>query len=387
MKVLRLISRLIVGCVFLFSGFVKAVDPWGSAYKFQDYFLAFGMEWLIPLAFLCGILLCLCEFVLGAALVFNVKMKYTAWGIMLFMSFFTLLTLYLALENPVSDCGCFGDAIIMTNWQTFYKNIVLMIFTLIIFIGRNKYPESKSNFYDFSVTGIAALMLLGVIYYSYNHLPLIDFMPWKVGNKISELVVAKPEISEITLVYKNKETGEKIEYTTKTLPYKDTALMSKLEFVEQRKNIIKHYEEAPIKDFFITDTLNDDYTNEIILNPNFQFIFVTSNINKANIKNLLSIIPFYDSCYANNIDFIAVSGSAPDDVYKIVKENNINYEFYFADETALKSVVRSNPGMILLYNGVVVDKWHYNDFPQWKDFLKNKDKYIAISKKADKKKD
>jgi len=212
-------------------------------------------------------------------------------------------------------------------------------------------------------------------------------MPWKVGNKISELVVAKPEISEITLVYKNKETGEKIEYTTKTLPYKDTALMSKLEFVEQRKNIIKHYEEAPIKDFFITDTLNDDYTNEIILNPNFQFIFVTSNINKANIKNLLSIIPFYDSCYANNIDFIAVSGSAPDDVYKIVKENNINYEFYFADETALKSVVRSNPGMVLLYNGVVVDKWHYNDFPQWKDFLKNKDKYIAISKKADKKKD
>jgi len=384
MKALRLISRLLVGIVFIFSGFVKAVDPWGSAFKFHDYFLAFGMEWLIPLAFWLGILLCLFEFVIGFALVFNVKMKLAAWGVMLFMSFFTLLTFYLALENPVSDCGCFGDAIIMTNWQTFYKNIFLMIFTLIIFIGRNKYVACKNIFYELSVIGISTAILLGISYYSYSHLPLIDFMPWKVGNKISTLVVGSAEISEVTLVYKHKQTEELYEYTTKTLPFNDSILWANLEFVEQKKNVIKEYEEPPIKDFFIRDTLNDDYTIEFINNPEFQFLFVSYNINKIKFKNIEKIIPIHDSCYANDVSFAALSGSSPADVYKVLNENNIDLPMYFVDETALKSVVRANPGLVLLYNGVVVDKWHYNDFPEWADFVKKQQQYKEISEKGSK---
>ncbi|HRS54189.1 MAG TPA: DoxX family protein [Bacteroidales bacterium] len=378
MKTLRLISRLIVGLVFLFSGFVKAVDPWGSAYKFHDYFIAFNMEWFTPLALILGILLCLLEFLIGAALVFNVKMKWASWGVLLFMSFFTILTFYLAIANPVSDCGCFGDAIVLTNWQTFYKNIILMIFTIIIFINRNKYTPIKIKIYDPLILTIAALLLLSVVYYSYNHLPLIDFLPWKIGNKISELVIPTPEEAEITLIYKHKKTGELLEYTTKNLPYQDTALWNNIEFVEQKKKIIKPFIEPPIKDFFIRDTANDDYTNEIITNKQFQFLLVSYDINKAKIKNLLKLKSFADSCKANNISFVLLSGSSADDTYKILNENKIDFPVFFVDATALKSVVRANPGLVLLYDGIVADKWHYNDFPEWNHFLKNKEKYNSI---------
>lgn len=133
MKTLRIFSRMLVGIVFMFSGFVKAVDPLGSTYKFQDYFTAFQMEWAHPLALYLGILLCVAEFVIGVGLLFGTRMRLFAYAVTIFMTFFTILTLVLAIYNPVSDCGCFGDAIKMTNWQTFYKNVVLMVFTLVIF--------------------------------------------------------------------------------------------------------------------------------------------------------------------------------------------------------------------------------------------------------------
>jgi len=382
MKTLRFVSRIIVGLVFIFSGFVKAVDPLGSMYKFHDYFLAFGMEWLSPAALWLGIILCLLEFVIGTALIFNVRMKLAAWGVMLFMAFFTVLTFYLALTNPVSDCGCFGDAIIMTNWQTFYKNVIIMIFTLVIFFGRKAYMQCKSCIYHNAVIAISSAVLLGTVYYSYYHLPILDFLPWKVGNKIQELVIPTPEVAEITLIYKHKETGELLEYTTKNLPYNDSILWNNIEFVEQKKTIITPYIAPPITDFMIRDTLNDDYTEEIISNPGFQFLLVTYNVNYAHVDNFTKINEFVDSCYSNNISFVGLTGSAHEDADIIINKASIKYPVYFVDETTLKSVVRSNPGMVLLFNGVVVDKWAYRDFPSWTKFLSAKDGYIAFAEKV-----
>ena len=142
MKTLNNISRFIVGVVFIFLGFVKAIDPLGSTYKFVDYFEAFGLDAISFIAFPMAILLSSLEFVIGFSLLFSTRRKTTSWALLIFMSFFTVLTFILAIFNPVTDCGCFGDAIIMTNWQTFYKNIFLMIFTLIVFYNRNNFEIS-----------------------------------------------------------------------------------------------------------------------------------------------------------------------------------------------------------------------------------------------------
>ena len=146
MKIIRIISRIIVGLVFMFSGAVKAVDPLGSAYKFSDYFQAFHLEFLQPFALILAIILFTAEFIAGFSVLSGYRQKTGIWGVLILMCIFTPLTLVLAVTNPVSDCGCFGDAIQLTNWQTFGKNIILMFFVLILFAGRNQVNEPKYSF-------------------------------------------------------------------------------------------------------------------------------------------------------------------------------------------------------------------------------------------------
>ena len=205
MKAIRLISRIFVGLVFIFSGFVKGVDPLGSAYKFEDYFYAFGLEaiasWALPLA----ILMIAAEFIIGWALLIGVKIKPAAWGVMLFMVFFTILTLYLALEDPVEDCGCFGDAIILTNWQTFYKNLIIMVPTIIVFFGRKKIKPLFCCKVEWGIVLVGLAIIVGLSLYCLRHLPIIDFRPWKIGTSMIDENAAPPK-SYVT--YKNKKTGE-----------------------------------------------------------------------------------------------------------------------------------------------------------------------------------
>lgn len=370
MKILKSFSRMIVGLVFIFSGFVKAVDPLGSTYKFEDYFTAFGMEWMHPFALYLAIFMSAIEFILGIAFLFNVKMKLSAWGILLFMIVFTPLTFYLAIANPVSDCGCFGDALKLTNWQTFYKNIVIDVFLLIVFFNRKTMINKINGLIQNAVLLIFSLFILGISVYCYMHLPIIDFRPWKIGNKIAEQVVPTPEISEVFLVYKNIETGNKIEYTAQTLPWQDTILMAKLEFVEQRKAVTQEFKEAPIHDFIISDKYGE-YTDKYVNNNNYQFLLIMHNVRKANKKSFNEINNFYKECLKDSISLIALSASDSANVSVFKGDVNTEIPFYEIDETALKTVIRSNPGLVLLKNGVVLDKWHYNDIPEYESFKKD----------------
>ena len=364
-------ARVILGCVFIFSGFVKAVDPLGSMYKFHDYFLAFGMEWMIPAALMLGFLLFILEFILGFAFLFNLRLKSLSWLMLLFMTFFFILTFILAIKNPVSDCGCFGDALILTNWETFFKNISLMIFALMIFSARkkldNRFPLITQNGMIF----VGLLIVLSISVYSYRYLPIIDFMHWKIGNNISKEVMDKPEIADIMLVYKNKETGEKLEYTSKTLPWKDSVFFKKLEFVEQKKAIIQEYQPAPVHDFMLDDENGVNHINEIVGNPGFQFILVSYDLGKTSLKGFEKISDFNNECSKDSVGFVTLCGSDWETIHKFKINQNIEYPFYVVDATALKSVVRSNPGLVLLKNGVVVDKWSWRCFPKYED-LKNK---------------
>ncbi|HRY99319.1 MAG TPA: DoxX family protein [Bacteroidales bacterium] len=363
MKAIRTISRIFLGAVFIFSGFVKAVDPWGSAYKFHDYFTAFHMEWLTGLALPLGVALCLAEFMIGVGLLFGTRMRFFAWALMVFMTYFLFLTLYLAIANPVSDCGCFGDAIKMTNWETFYKNVVLMVPTLIVFFGRHRYSEPYSRKGQALVLGLGAAVLLGTSVYSYRHLPLIDFLPWKEGNRIADQVVPVPEISEIYLQYRDKESGEMVEYTSATLPWQDSVLMARLEFVDQRKEVIQEFQDAPIHDFEINDAEHNDHTADFIGNPDYQFLLIVSSVDKTSRSAFERANLIAGAAQAGGYSFIALTGSSLDRAEQFRREVGGDYDWYNVDETALKSVVRSNPGLVLLHDGVVVKKWHYNDFP------------------------
>jgi uncharacterized membrane protein YphA (DoxX/SURF4 family) len=230
MKIFRNFSRILVGIIFIFSGFVKGIDPLGFTYRLEDYFQVFGIPWAIPFALFLTIFLCTLEFTIGISLFFNLWIKASAWALLGMMVFFTCLTFFDMTYNLVPDCGCFGDAIKLTNTQTFLKNIVMMIFVIPVFTGRKKFKVWAPSMAQKLFILFFALVFAGLSIYDYRHLPIIDFMGWRVGNKIN--VPATPLKFYVT--YKNKLTGEQKEYLTPNYPWNDSVWMSQWVFKSQR---------------------------------------------------------------------------------------------------------------------------------------------------------
>ena len=224
MKPLYFISRILVGITFIFSGFVKGIDPWGSAYKFTDYFNAMGLEFLTWSAFPLGVLLSFAEFIIGVGLLTHTLIRLFSWLALIFMAFFLPLTLWIAVKNPVTDCGCFGDALVISNWETFYKNLLLIVLTLIVFINRNR--KKKTSVVSYAASSGLALIYMLIVVHSYNHLPVFDFRPYKVGVNIPEAMKipenAKPEVYENIFYYKNLKSGEVQKFTEENYPWQDT---------------------------------------------------------------------------------------------------------------------------------------------------------------------
>jgi len=360
MKYIRNISRIVIGVVFIFSGFVKGIDPLGSTYKFSDYFTAFGMEQLDPLAFPLAIILSTFEFIIGFALIFNLKTKINSWIVLIFMSFFTLLTLYLAIENPVSDCGCFGDALIMSNWQTFYKNIIILILTLIIFKYRNHFRTALTEKKQYGLLGIGVALILFITFYCYQHLPIIDFRPYNVGANIPEKMKIPEDApqAEYETILKYKKDGEIREFTMDSLPD------STWQWVETKNIKVKEGYVPPIQDFSISTLDGDDITDIILDQNKFTFIMIVHTLEKTSDRNIEDIKELAEYCSNNeNCSFISLTSSLGKDIKDYKEEHNIKFQFYNADEITLKTIVRSNPGLILLKKGTILDKWHHNDVP------------------------
>ena len=380
-KIIAVSSRMLVGLVFIFSGFVKGIDPLGLTYKMQEYFVVYHMEWMSPLALTLAIFFCILEFATGVALLFNLRIKIFSWIAFLLMVFFTIQTYVSAVKNLVTDCGCFGDAIHLTNWQTFYKNIVIIIPTILIFIYRKKYKSMLTLKGQTVFSGASVLFMICISLYCYMHLPLIDFLPWKVGTVISEKLIPTPEVAEMTMVYKNVKSGEVKKYSSaefaKLGNWDDSIWANKWQkewsFVNTEKKILKPFVEAPIHDFKINDQDGNDHTEQTIKNPNFNFILVAHNLDKSNKNAFIELNNFVKQCQADNINFIALTSTPFNKIDIFRHDVQAMYDFYNTDETALKTMIRSNPGLILLKNGVVIAKWHYNDIP---DFKKVKEKYL-----------
>ncbi len=363
------VSRILFGVVFIFSGFVKAVDPLGSTYKFQDYFLAFNAEWLFPLALPLSVLLSALEFIVGASVLMGVKMKYASWGGLLFMLFFTPLTLYIAIADPVPDCGCFGDALIISNWETFYKNLIILAAIIFIFVHQKSFKPIISAGKDWLLPIIFTVFILFISFYSLRNLPILDFRPWKKGNNIYEqLTPVQEQIAEYIFVYENPETGEQKEFSVDELPSDPWV------YLDRKEKIIQEFIDAPITNFYIQDEYGDDYTDSYIANPDFQFVVVAYDLGRTHKKTFeKKINEFASLAEIDGVSFIVLTGSTFETMDEFRHEVQASYPFYQSDGTALKTIVRSNPGMLLLHNGVVVDKWHYSNIPSYPEV---KEKYL-----------
>lgn len=354
---LKAFSRIFIGLVFIFSGFVKGVDPLGTAYRIEDYFIAYGTDWAIPFALFLSIALSTLEFVLGMVLLFNTRLKALSWVLFPLMILFTLITLYNAIYNPVPDCGCFGDVIKLTNWQTFYKNIALIIFGFIIFKQRRQYKSPFSMRLQNIFVLIFMISFGSFSYYQYNHLPLIDFREWKIGN---DMTYENGGEAKTYLIYKNKETEEEKEYLSPDYPWKDSVWMSEWEFMDQRidRTAIKQKH-----DLYINTYEGDDITQEIIENPDYQFLFISWDITKAPEPALRKIKKLSDFFDDKGIALNGLSSSLQEEVEKVTAQHSIDFIFYNADDITLKTMIRANPGLMLLKQGQVLNKWHYYDFP------------------------
>ena len=359
-------GQIILGLVFICSGFVKGVDPVGTEYRIVDYFIAFGTEWAMPLALPLSVLLNSVEFVLGVLLLFNVAMRYTSWLVMLMMAVFTVITINDAMYNPVPDCGCFGDALVISNWQTFYKNLIIDALLLIVFLSRNRVSKWIAPKIGWAILFVSVFGFIVFEIYNIRHLPVIDFRDWKVGNK---MVNDNPLPLKYYLTYKHSKTGEEKEYLSPDYPYNDSVWLSQWEFVGQRivdPNPVLH-------DLRIEDEDGNDFTDQIIANPDFQFILVAYDLSNSSSKNMDKIRELSEGINEPGLSFVVITSSFPKEVHQF-KENNLpDADFYFADDITMMSMIRSKPGLILLNDGVIQHKWHYNDFPSFntikQDFL------------------
>jgi uncharacterized membrane protein YphA (DoxX/SURF4 family) len=359
-------ARILLGLTFVFSGFVKGIDPWGSAYKFTDYFNAFHFPWLTDLAFGLGVLLAAAEFALGIALIFNFFLRITSWFTLAFMVFFTLLTLVIALTNPVTDCGCFGDALVITNWQTFYKNIVLLALALVVFVQRKTFKSKDGPILSIALTGMSIVFYFYLVVYSYNHLPIIDFSPYKVGVNIPEAMKipenAPKAIYENHLIYKNVQTGKEKKFTEANYPWQDTLNWKFVKMGEQK--LIQEGYTPPIHDFRIETPEGEDIKDFFLYDEKYTFIVIASNLEKANREGMKRIAELADAAKSKGYHFIGLTATSPDGFEAFKSETGVQFDFFNTDEITLKTIVRSNPGLILLKKGTIVKKYHFNDVPK-----------------------
>ena len=481
MKFLRNFSRILIGIVFIFSGFVKVVDPMGYAYKFVEYFDAMHITFMNDASLVFAMLMAAAELLLGIALLFNLVPKFSAWILLAFMVMFTPLTLWLAIANPVSDCGCFGDALVISNWQTFFKNVIIDVFVVIIFISRNKYKPAYHAFFQWCLAVIFIVTVFGLEFYCLKNIPILDFRPYHIGANIKEGMVVPESEKDNLPIYENVYVYEKdnvkkefvlngntiVDFNDKT-EYNFADFSKEWKFIDRKDKLVKAGYVPPIHDFTIEPvyiqgysiepeddifvdlkqyefmfsdnkgglqifrinnlpdkswsfiaTLKDDkidnldvskiilnyiapdstvqqfgfnsrppagyifknaneyiihddlpilqygedIANYVLNNKNYSFLAISLKLEDANEDYVAKLNTVSDFCYDNGYDFYCLTGSTEDGIRDFIAKHNPNYGFFNTDQTTLKTIIRSNPGLLLIKDGVVLKKWAARNIP------------------------
>lgn len=371
-KILTELSRIVLGVTFAFSGFVKAVDPLGFTYKIQDYLVSLDLTALFPLALPAAIVLVVLEFLIGVFLLLGIYRKPTVVLTAVFMAFFLPLTLWIALKNPVKDCGCFGDALIISNWATFYKNIVLGICTVVLL----RYHQRMASLFSAKRAWRAAVfsVIFGFSFSVYNvvKLPVFDFRPYHIGANIPENMYIDPEKADVVKnVFIYSKDGIEQEFTEENYPWNDSTWT----FVEMKTKLIKEGEKPKIEDFYLSalvyDSLSqgfvagEDITQQILLDTNYNFLMVSHSLEGMNKKHLDDFKKTAGFAKNNGCGFYCLTSSPADFIGAWSARNNAGFRFVHADERVLKTMIRSNPGLMLLLNGNVINKWDDSDIPDF----------------------
>jgi len=314
LKLIVHLSRIFVGAMFIFSGFVKLVDPIGSQYKFEEYFSegVLNLEFLIPYALPFSILLIIVEIMLGVSLLLGYKSKITTLSLLGITTIFLFLTWYSAYYNKVTDCGCFGDAIKLTPWETFWKNVLLIGLILLLLIGVKNIKALFSKRINTSLIILSFVSFSYITIHVLNHLPIIDFRAYAVGKNITE----------------------------------------GMEFPEDGSI-------APVHDFMLEDTQND-LAPEILAMDKVLLVIVY-NASKSDDKGFIDIKYIADKAISKGYNVFGVSASFEDDLILIQNNYDLPFDFLFCDETTLKTMIRANPGVMTLSKGTVTGKWNWND--------------------------
>ncbi|HLW33983.1 MAG TPA: BT_3928 family protein [Aequorivita sp.] len=363
MKYLVGISRIIVGALFIISGLVKLNDPVGFSFKLQDYFApeVLDLGFLVPYSLLIAIVLVIIEVLLGISLLLGYMRRFTLWALLLMIVFFTFLTFYSAYFNKVTDCGCFGDAIPLTPWESFSKDIVLLVLILILFFGR-KYirPIFTTGTRSFIIF-VALIGCLGIAYYVLEHLPIIDFRPYKIGANIPEGMSVPEDAPKPIFEYKwkfNINGEEKIITNTGDYPQVEG------EFINVETKMLQEGYIPPIHDFMI-EREGEDFTEHFLEMENL-IVIVAYSLGNTEKDGYLPIKEVTDEALKKGYNVIGLSASSQEMTEALAEEYKLNFKFYFCDETTLKTIVRSNPGLLELDKGTIKQKLHWNDAHKFK---------------------
>jgi triosephosphate isomerase len=361
MKVVVNICRFILAFTFIFSGFVKAVDPLGFQYKIENYLEAFGLGGLLPdiIPLFLGMALSVIEFTVGVCMLIGIRRHFATSVALLMMCFMTPLTLYLAIANPVSDCGCFGDAVTLTNWQTFGKNILLLAAVITAFARRRHIVEFISADTEWIVSLYSLVYITILTFYCLYHLPVFDFRPYKVGTDIAAALEQPLSLSTLKTTFIMEKNGERREFTEDNYPD------STWTFVDRRtEEIAGGTDASPLSDFMLSNQITgDDITEDIISDPNYTFLLIAHRLDKADDSNIDLINEIYDYAIENGYRFFCVTSAGDDDIELWRDRTGAEYPFAIADDIVLKTIIRSNPGLLLLKQGVILNKWADNDLP------------------------
>ncbi|MCM4154771.1 BT_3928 family protein [Gramella sp. AN32] len=358
MKVIVNISRILVGILFIFSGFIKLNDPVGFSYKLQEYFSApvLDLPSLIPFALIIAIVIVIFELVLGVMLLIGYAPKFTTWCLLLMIIFFTFLTFYSAYFNKVTDCGCFGDAIPLTPWESFYKDCILFVLILILFFNR-KYiePLFQTAFHKWLIFA-SFILSFGYSYHVLMHLPVFDFRPYKIGKNITEQMTIPEGAPEAQYEYswKFKVNGKEQIITNRgAYPQIDG------EFIDVETTQVTEGYEPPIHDFII-ESPEGTITAEVLEKEKLVLI-IAYNLRNSEAEGMEAVKKLSDRALKAGYEVIGLSASGDDLKQKVKEKYNFDFDFYLTDETALKTIIRSNPGILVLNKGTITQKKHWFD--------------------------
>ena len=354
--------RFLLGAVFVFSGFVKAVDPLGTYYKIQDYLTAFGMLQLYPdiLPLGMSVLLAVIEFSVGIHLILGLKRRLTTRATLLIMLLMTPLTLYLALTNPISDCGCFGDAWVLTNWQTFGKNVVLLICAIVLVISPWNIFRFLTKKMEWTLSMYAPIFAFAIACYCLATLPILDFRPYRIGNNIREGMEI-PEGAKPT-IFDTRFTMERngVQQVFSVDNYPDSTWT----FVSAETVVVEKGYEPPIHDFLMEEMeTGEDITDDVLDNPDYTFLLVMHRTEEANEGFIDLINELYDYSVEHGYGFYGLSSSSAEAIEQWRDRTGAEYPFCIMDDITLKTMVRSNPGLILIKGGVILNKWCDSQIP------------------------